>query len=34
VDLVYLVGDLFGVISIFDDGGFVFGDDDFVCVAQ
>jgi len=23
VDLVYLVGDLFGVISIFDDGGFV-----------
>lgn len=30
VDLGYLFGDGVGVIGVFDDGGFVFGDYDFV----
>jgi len=34
MDLVDVAGDLFGVICIFDDCCFVFGDDDFVCVVE
>lgn len=34
MDLCDVFFDLVGFIGIFDDCGFVFGDDDFVCMVQ